>query len=138
MEKPVSLAPLTGTSPAENLYLSEAADLGPRFERYGLAKAFDEMFTPDGSVRTQYRAFQRRLVEIASEELSRRQHSAEQFFLHQGITFTVYGHEEATERIIPTDLLPRIITRSEWTEIDAGLRQRVKALNLFLADIYGP
>jgi uncharacterized circularly permuted ATP-grasp superfamily protein len=138
MEKPVSLAPLSGTSPADTLYLHEGADLGPRFERYGLAKAFDEMFNPDGSVRTQYRAFQRRLIEIASEELSRRQHSAEQFFLHQGITFTVYGHEEATERIIPTDLLPRIITRAEWAEIDAGLRQRVKALNLFLSDIYGP
>ena len=138
MEKPVSLAPIPGSSPADSLYPREGLDLGPRFDRYQLATAFDEMFTADGSVRPHYRAVHRRLVEISSEELSRRQHSAEQFFLHQGITFTVYGHEEATERIIPTDLLPRIITRAEWAEIDAGLRQRVKALNLFLADIYGP
>jgi uncharacterized circularly permuted ATP-grasp superfamily protein len=133
MENPISLASVAASRPAHG-----EMDLGPRFDRYQLGQAFDEMFGADGGVRGHYRAFHRRLVEIAAEELSRRQHSAEQFFLHQGITFTVYGHEEATERIIPTDLLPRIITRSEWAEVDAGLRQRIKALNLFLADIYGP
>ena len=127
MENPVSLPAAT-----------ECLDLGPRFDQYRLSLAFDEMFEEDGAVRGHYRPLHRRIAEIDAEELSRRQHSAEQFFLHQGITFTVYGHEEATERIIPTDLLPRIITRTEWAEVDAGLRQRVRALNLFLADIYGP
>jgi len=102
-----------------------------------LGHAHDEMFGEDGDVRGHYWPLYRRLVELTPEELARRQHAAEQFFLHQGITFTVYGHEEATERIIPTDLLPRIVTAVEWQEIDRGLRQRVKALNLFLADIYG-
>lgn len=115
-----------------------APDLGPRFEDYRLSAAYDEMFAETGTVRGHYLALHRRLIEIESEELARRQHAAEQFFLHQGVTFTVYGLEQATERIIPTDLLPRIITKAEWAEVDVGLRQRVRALNLFLADIYGP
>src|SRR5207247_6996502 len=57
-------------------------------------------------------------------------------FLNQGITFTVYGREEGTERIFPYDLLPRLITSSEWSQIERGLTQRVTALNLFLRDIY--
>src|SRR6185436_4768435 len=57
-------------------------------------------------------------------------------FLNQGITFTVYGHDEGTEKIFPYDLLPRIITSSEWATIERGLTQRITALNLFLKDIY--
>jgi uncharacterized circularly permuted ATP-grasp superfamily protein len=73
---------------------------------------------------------------LSPEELKLRQQACEQSFLHQGITFTVYGDNQATERIIPTDLLPRIITASEWARLEAGLKQRVAALNLFLHDIY--
>ncbi len=76
-------------------------------------------------------------MQLSVEELNRRQHACEQSFLHQGITFTVYGNNQATERIIPTDLLPRIITAAEWNRIDAGLKQRIQALNHFLRDIYG-
>ena len=65
-----------------------------------------------------------------------RQQSCEQSFLHQGITFTVYGHEASTEKIIPTDLLPRIIPGAEWDKLERGLRQRIAALNLFLKDVY--
>jgi uncharacterized circularly permuted ATP-grasp superfamily protein len=68
--------------------------------------------------------------------LRRRQQAADLSFLHQGITFTVYGQEEGTERIFPYDLLPRVITNAEWATIEKGLTQRITALNLFLKDIY--
>jgi len=70
------------------------------------------------------------------EEMRRRKQAADISFLHQGITFTVYGREEGTERIFPHDLLPRIITSAEWETIERGLTQRITALNLFLRDIY--
>jgi len=73
---------------------------------------------------------------MPAEELRRRQQAADLSFLHQGITFTVYGQEEGTERIFPYDLLPRVITNAEWATIEKGLTQRITALNLFLKDIY--
>ena len=73
---------------------------------------------------------------MPEEELRRRKRSADLSFLTQGITFTVYGDDEGTERIFPYDLLPRIITGSEWERIESGLIQRITALNLFLRDIY--
>ncbi|HJQ31115.1 MAG TPA: circularly permuted type 2 ATP-grasp protein [Pyrinomonadaceae bacterium] len=100
------------------------------------AAVYDEMFGADGQCRPHYRALYRRLDEIPHEELSRRQHAADLSFLHQGITFTVYGREEGTEKIFPYDLLPRIITGAEWETLERGLTQRITALNLFLKDIY--
>ena len=73
---------------------------------------------------------------LPADEIRRRKHSADLSFLNQGITFTVYGREEGTERIFPYDLLPRLITSAEWNHIERGLTQRVTALNLFLRDIY--
>ena len=104
---------------------------------YQLGAAYDEMFTPDGQARPPYAVLDSRLSTLPLEELVRRQQACEQSFLHQGITFTVYNDNQATERIIPTDLLPRIVTASEWARIEAGLTQRIVALNLFLRDIYG-
>src|SRR5262249_27674538 len=66
----------------------------------------------------------------------RRQQSAERALLHMGITFNVYGDSAGTERIFPFDLVPRIVTASEWSVIERGLRQRIRALNLFIDDIY--
>jgi uncharacterized circularly permuted ATP-grasp superfamily protein len=91
----------------------------------------------DAAVRPHYAALERRLNTLGSAELAERQRTLERFFLLQGITFTVYGGESSTERIIPTDLLPRIIPSEEWARIETGLTQRLRALNLFLADIYG-
>src|SRR5260370_16327709 len=76
------------------------------------------------------------LLSLPIEEIRRRKQAADTSFLHQGITFTVYGREEGTERIFPHDLLPRIVTNSEWETIERGLTQRITALNLFLRDIY--
>src|SRR5215218_5303423 len=96
---------------------------------------YDEMFGADGRCRPQYRALFKRLDEIPREELNRRQHAADLSFLHQGITFTVYGRDEGTERVFPYDLLPRIITGDEWATIERGLSQRITALTLFLHDL---
>jgi uncharacterized circularly permuted ATP-grasp superfamily protein len=104
---------------------------------YGPGAAYDEMFARDGTVFAHCAGLHARLAALSAEELTRRQHACEQSFLHQGITFTVYGDKQATERIIPTDIVPRIIPAAEWERIDAGLRQRIRALNLFLQDIYG-
>ena len=81
-------------------------------------------------------ALHRRLLELSPAELRHRQQDADSAFLHQGVTFTVYGDDQGTERIFPYDLLPRIITAREWDTIERGLIQRLTALNLFLKDIY--
>ena len=99
--------------------------------------AYDEMFAADGAPRPHYRALFSRIASLSAAELDERQHALEQSFLLQGITFTVYGAGETTERIIPTDLFPRILPAREWTRIEQGLSQRLRALNAFLADIYG-
>ncbi|MDX1990868.1 MAG: circularly permuted type 2 ATP-grasp protein [bacterium] len=106
------------------------------FPHYSLDTAYDEMFTPEGTPRAHYAALHERLGELPPDELQRRQSAADTSFLHQGITFTVYGREEGTERIFPYDLLPRIITADEWATIERGLTQRITALNLFLGDLY--
>jgi uncharacterized circularly permuted ATP-grasp superfamily protein len=106
------------------------------YKNYLLGAAYDEMFAADGAVRAHYGALDTRLRSLAAEELHRRQQACELSFLHQGITFTVYSDKQATERIIPTDLLPRIVTAAEWSRIEAGLKQRIQTLNLFLRDIY--
>jgi len=98
---------------------------------------YDEMRPADGAVRPHYAALEARISTLSAAQLAERQRTLERFFLLQGITFTVYGGETTTERIIPTDLLPRIIPADEWAKIESGLAQRLKALNMFLADIYG-
>src|SRR5690349_792927 len=113
-----------------------ALRLPPPFANYHLDAAYDEMFDGEGVPRASYLALYRRLLDLPAEELRRRQQAADLSFLHQGITFTVYGRDEGTEKIFPYDLLPRIITSREWDTIERGLTQRITALNLFLHDIY--
>jgi uncharacterized circularly permuted ATP-grasp superfamily protein len=106
------------------------------FHNYGLGEAYDEMFDSSGEPRQHYHELYKTLLDLPGDELRRRKQASDITFLHQGITFTVYGREEGTERIFPHDLLPRIVTNSEWATIDRGLTQRITALNLFLKDIY--
>ena len=106
------------------------------FASYELQSAYDEMFRAPGRPRNHYRALHARLLNLAPEELMRSKQEADLSFFNQGITFTVYGRSEGTERIFPHDLLPRIITSSEWETIERGLTQRITALNLFLKDVY--
>lgn len=103
---------------------------------YVLDEAFDEMCCPDGSIRPHYEQLLQTFSGLPSEELRRRKQSADLSLLTQGITFTVYGREEGTERIFPYDMLPRLITGAEWDRIERGLTQRITALNLFLRDVY--
>src|SRR6266700_7686861 len=115
---------------------SPSIQLDALYGDYPLDRAFDEMREPSGELRAPYRALAETLARLPREELQRRKQSADLSFLNQGITFTVYGHDEGTERIFPYDLLPRLITSAEWSHIERGLTQRVTALNLFLRDIY--
>jgi uncharacterized circularly permuted ATP-grasp superfamily protein len=103
-------------------------------QQYG--KAYDEMFSAHDVARPHYQALQRTLLRLDPEELRRIQQAADLTFLQEGITFTVYGSKEGTERIFPNDLIPRIIPAHEWAQIERGLTQRLTALNLFLRDIY--
>jgi len=102
-----------------------------------MAPKFDEMTRSDGIPRPIYGRIARWLAETPCELLASRREQAELLFRRIGITFAVYGDKDAAERLIPFDIIPRIIGRSEWTRLEAGLVQRVKALNLFLADVYG-
>jgi uncharacterized circularly permuted ATP-grasp superfamily protein len=120
--------------------MKPAADLVRQDERglpdYLLDGTYDEMFTPDGEVRPVYLDLLKTFLEFPQSELAARKRSADLAFLTEGITFTVYGREEGTERIFPYDLLPRLITGAEWGRLEKGLAQRITALNLFLRDIY--
>ena len=115
---------------------SQPVEMDSLFGDYPLDQAFDEMREPNGNVRTHYRALAETLARLPQEELQRRKQSAEMSFLTQGITFTVYGRDEGTERIFPYDLLPRLVTSAEWDRIERGLTQRITALNEFLRDVY--
>ena len=100
------------------------------------APAFDEMFVAEGDPRPVCREFVDRLQRIPPDELRARQRAAELNLFNMGITFNVYGHADGTEKVWPLDLLPRIIDGAEWDRIEQGLKQRVRALNLFVDDIY--
>ena len=96
---------------------------------------WDEMFGHDG-IRTPYKNFVGAIENLAHQEMTHKDELAKKLFMSQGITFTVYNSGEGIEKIFPFDVIPRIITKSEWSVIEAGIRQRLKALNIFLKDIY--
>ncbi|HLH93575.1 MAG TPA: circularly permuted type 2 ATP-grasp protein [Xanthobacteraceae bacterium] len=102
-----------------------------------MAVAFDEMTGVDGTARLPYGELSRWLAEIPSEVLDYRRREAELLFRRIGITFSVYGDADAQERLIPFDVLPRILSAAEWKILRAGLEQRIKALNLYIKDVYG-
>jgi uncharacterized circularly permuted ATP-grasp superfamily protein len=97
---------------------------------------YDEMHDPAGGTREHYRAFADWLARTPEDRLTQKRAEADSLFHRVGITFAVYGEEAGTERLIPFDIVPRIIPALEWRTLSAGLRQRVRALNAFIADIY--
>ncbi|HEY4038231.1 MAG TPA: circularly permuted type 2 ATP-grasp protein [Burkholderiaceae bacterium] len=97
---------------------------------------FNEMYAADGGVRTHYREFESWLSRQSDDLMRLKRAEADLKFRRVGITFAVYGESAGTERLIPFDVIPRIIPTADWRRLEAGLRQRVKALNLFLHDIY--
>lgn len=104
------------------------------FESYDTEGFFDEMFQPNGRPRPHSRPLVKRITGLSEGDLLRRQRSAELALLNMGITFNSAG--SGPERIFPFDLIPRIVEANDWTRIEAGLVQRIQALNLFLDDIY--
>ncbi len=96
---------------------------------------WDEMYK-DASVREQYKGVVEFMQQLSIEELNHKEDLAKRLFMSQGITFTVYSSGEGIEKIFPFDIIPRIITAGEWNYIEEGIRQRLKALNLFLKDVY--
>ena len=113
-----------------------SSTLPPPFSAYAFDTAYDEMFDATGKPHPAYKKLFYRLLEMPLDTLQQSQQAADMAFLNQGITFTVYGNDEGTERIWPYDLLPRIITAQEWAKVEKGLAQRITALDLFLNDIY--
>jgi len=109
-----------------------------RLSGYDTGGFYDEMWL-DGGVepRPETALLAQRLAALQSGELSRRQLAAERALLQRGITFNVYGHDAGTEKIMPFDIVPRVIAAHEWRTIERGLKQRVFALNAFIADMYG-
>jgi uncharacterized circularly permuted ATP-grasp superfamily protein len=99
------------------------------------SQTWDEMSSQDG-VREQYRQVVEFMSKLSVEELNKKEDLAKRLFMSQGITFTVYSSGEGIEKIFPFDIIPRIITSVEWSYIEKGIKQRLKALNLFLKDVY--
>lgn len=102
----------------------------------GELKFFDEMHGFGDEVRAPYQDYHQLLRGMDTARLKNKAQKAEDFFRRTGITFNVYGDAEAEERLIPFDLLPRIISAHEWRTLTRGIEQRIKALNAFLHDIY--
>jgi uncharacterized circularly permuted ATP-grasp superfamily protein len=99
--------------------------------------AFDEMNGTDGALRSSYAELKRWLGEIRPDVLDYRRREAELLFRRIGITFAVYGEADSTERLIPFDVIPRILSGKEWDIVRRGLEQRVKAINAYIRDVYG-
>ncbi|WP_273688085.1 circularly permuted type 2 ATP-grasp protein [Ketogulonicigenium vulgare] len=97
---------------------------------------FDEMWGTSRELRTPYATFQQWFEGESLARLRKKQREAEDVFRLTGITFNVYGQQEAAERLIPFDIIPRIISGREWTRLSRGIEQRVRAINAFLHDIY--
>jgi uncharacterized circularly permuted ATP-grasp superfamily protein len=97
---------------------------------------FNEMHNADGSVRDPYRVLAEWLAEQPAQALGNMSADAENIFRRLGITFAVYGSDEGAEKLIPFDIIPRIISAAEWRRLSKGIEQRVRALNAFLHDIY--
>lgn len=106
------------------------------FGHYKTDGFYDEMFDEVGTVRPAYHAFQQRVEALPKDELLKRKHAAERALMQMGITFNVYSDGAGTERIMPIDIVPRVIEGKEWKHLEAGLKQRITALNLFIHDVY--
>src|SRR5690348_13541865 len=99
------------------------------------SNTWDEMYAK-ATVREQYQRVVSFMQQLTIDELNKKEELAKRLFMSQGITFTVYSSGEGIEKIFPFDIIPRIIRQEEWQHIENGIRQRLKALNIFLKDVY--
>lgn len=107
-----------------------------RFDNYNPGDFYDELFLNKGEPRLEALPLIERINSLSPGELQRRQQEAQIALMNIGVTFNVYSDGEGTEKILPFDVIPRIVSAQEWSEIEKGLKQRIHALNLFLDDIY--
>jgi uncharacterized circularly permuted ATP-grasp superfamily protein len=105
-------------------------------QRVPTGGVFDEMLAPGGGIRPHYAAYQDWLARMPTGYVARKRLEADSAFHRTGITFAVYGEDEGRERLIPFDIVPRVIPQAEWRALERGLRQRVTALNAFIRDVY--
>lgn len=103
---------------------------------YEIGNFFDEMFEDDGRPRVSARPLVKKIESLPPGELGDRQAAADRALVQAGITFNVYGESAGVEKTLPFDLIPRIVTAREWARIEKGLTQRIRALNLFIDDLY--
>lgn len=120
----------------ECLCRCQRTELGYGFPMEHNLNHFDEMLSAPDGVRDPYRAYKDWFSKQNPVRLKSKSKEAEAFFRRTGITFNVYGQEAAQERLIPFDLIPRIIANREWAKLSRGIEQRVRAINMFLHDIY--
>ena len=106
------------------------------FDSYDTENFFDELFDEAGQPRPGARLLIEKINELSSHDLRHRQQSIDRALLRMGITFAVYGDDQGTEKIFPFDIIPRIVEAREWRHIEQGLKQRIRALNHFIDDIY--
>nr|WP_199318436.1 circularly permuted type 2 ATP-grasp protein [Leptolyngbya sp. FACHB-541] len=106
-------------------------------DQYNPGDFYDELFAAKGQPRAEATLLIERIQSLTLQELQRRQQAAQNALFKLGVTFNVYGDNQGTERIFPFDIVPRIVSAQEWSWLEQGLKQRIQALNLFLADIYG-
>jgi uncharacterized circularly permuted ATP-grasp superfamily protein len=106
------------------------------FANYNSENFYDEMFSLEGQIRTGYEHLKSKFEELTPQELLSRQQAAERSMLSMGITFNVYSEGEGTERTMPIDIIPRILPGPDWELLEKGLKQRIKALNMFINDVY--
>src|SRR5256885_12934252 len=105
---------------------------------YQLNGFYDEMLAAAGRPRPAYRRLYEQLNRLGADELQRRAALAMEMFRNHGVTFAVYPDAQGTEKVFPFDVIPRVIDARTWRRLEAGLKQRLRALNLFLDDVYGP
>jgi uncharacterized circularly permuted ATP-grasp superfamily protein len=107
-----------------------------RFDSYEPGDFYDELFIAKGQPRPEAKLLIERINSLSPGELAMRQQAAQTALIKLGATFNVYGDNQGTERVFPFDIIPRIVSASEWEWLEKGLKQRIHALNLFIADIY--
>jgi uncharacterized circularly permuted ATP-grasp superfamily protein len=118
----------------DTITVTPTQSLGSNYHSNGF---YDEMLAPSGQPRPAYRRLYERLNSLGPAELERRHDLALQMFRNHGITFAVYPDEQGIEKVFPFDIIPRVISARAWKRLERGLKQRIRALNLFLDDVYG-
>ena len=122
------------TSPPQGIL--PTLEIHETFQSYQAGEFYDELFLDNNQPRPECQPLIEKIFGFSDDDLWRKNHSAQQVLFRHGATFRVYGNDQSEERILPFDIIPRIISGNEWTFLEQGLKQRIEALNLLIDDIY--